>query len=77
MIFQSRNTIPRTNSFPPGYYFKQDKRWCLIEELTFNPYGEVLFKWKNPLAPAENGWIKICDLEELINTLPNTEFARK
>jgi len=76
MAFKIEQIGKRQTTYPPGNYLKRDNIWYQIETLTIDNSGNVKLSYRDPHR-GDFGWVRICDIEELVNTIPNIEFERK
>jgi hypothetical protein len=77
MAFKIEQIGRRHNpTFPPGFYIKKDSIWYQIESLNIDASGNVKMTYRDPIR-KEMGILRICDIEELVNTIPDIEFERK
>jgi len=76
MSFKIEQIGRHKTTYPPGFYLKRDSIWYQIEALNIDTSGNVKLSYRDPIR-KEMGILRICDIEELVNTIPGAEFERK
>jgi hypothetical protein len=69
--------IGRKVTYPPGFYMNKDGIAYQIENVMLDAYGGVKISYRDPIRPENYGLVKVCEIEQLVDTLPEWTFELK
>ena len=77
MGFQIKPIQKRGVTYPPGFYMNKDGIAYQIENVMLDAYGTIKISYRDPLRPENYGLVRVCEIEELVQTLPEYTFEQK
>lgn len=77
MAFKIEKIQRRGVIYPPGFYMNKDGIAYQIENVMLDAYGSVKISYRDPLRPENYGLVKICEIEQLVETLPEFTYEQK
>ena len=69
--------IGRKVTYPPGFYMNKDGIAYQLENVMLDAYGGVKISYRDPIRPENYGLVKVCEIEQLVQTLPEWTFELK
>ena len=69
--------IGRKVTYPPGFYMNKDGIAYQIENVMLDAYGGVKISYRDPIRTENYGLVKVCEIEQLVQTLPEWTYELK
>ena len=69
--------IGRRVAYPPGFYMNKDGIAYQIENVMLDAYGGIKISYRDPIRPENYGLVKVCEIEQLVQTLPEWTYELK